>query len=300
LIQSKVKTRLSGENWNYGAGDSDGTYDPGYYAHLQQFGSGCEGYPPLTTEIFPCYIFPRDFNYSRPINGGETSLSKTSLALALGFDFYKDFKVPVRLELEGTLNSRQNIEYGKFSGSFGSVKPDSFNCSNWYITDKPACFDDFESSQNLQTSMFSIFLNGYLDWHNQTRFTPYIGGGVGLTHFNTKVTQDIYIHFDQENYTGGTINYSLNNKKFESNDSQWVVSWNFTLGFSYQITKTTSIDLSYRFINYGKIKLKPTYNGPYIEKSMYGNYYTAFYTNNAGQSLSMKSQQAVLALRMYL
>jgi outer membrane cobalamin receptor/opacity protein-like surface antigen len=282
MIFSQINTKLSGDSFTYGAGDSNGTYDP-------NSPDKCEGYPTdpdFGQLVYPCYIFPRNANYSNPVHGGELNLSKTSLGLAFGFDLYKPFKVPIRLELEGTLHSRQNITYGGFYGEFGDG--DTLK----YLDEFPATTHNFSSYQILRLRTYNIFLNGYLDLHNKSKFTPYIGGGIGVTHFSSVITQIIGLHYFHTNYPQDSYELRYIDKQFQSKQRQWALAWNLSIGFSYQITANTSIDLSYRYVDYGKIHLNPT-----IENGLYSY---QFYSYNPGQTLKMTGQQAVFGLRMNL
>ncbi|MDR1109101.1 MAG: TonB-dependent receptor plug domain-containing protein [Deltaproteobacteria bacterium] len=287
VIYSKVKTNLSGENWNYGAGDTNGTYDGSEGTDI------CYGYEEIQNSS-PCYIFPRGFNYSRPVPGGETDISSTSAGFAFGVDFYKLHKVPIRLEVEASLHSRQNIDYQKFSGSYG-IEMDPYN-----TLDGPALIDNFTGVQNLSTRLYNVFLNGYLDWHNATRFTPYIGGGVGLTHFHAESRQEIGMRYSHTGWMYDSVDYSVTDK-FIVKERKWDFAWNFAIGCSYQLTDNTAIDISYRYVDFGSIDLKPSLSGPYMRGLYNTNVpFPNFYGNNSGQNLAMEGHQAVLAFRFDL
>ncbi|MDR2353795.1 MAG: TonB-dependent receptor plug domain-containing protein [Deltaproteobacteria bacterium] len=291
IIYSKIDTQLSGDMWTYGAGDTNGTYIP--WEPLN-----CEGYPPYPMNE-PCYIFPRGTSYGDPVLGGDLSLSKTSLGLAFGFDFYKNFKVPVRIELEGTLHFRQNIDYGSFYADHGDYD------RMGYIDKEIATYHRFQSFQNLQIRTYNIFLNGFFDFHNNTKFTPYIGGGIGFTHFTTELMQDIYLYYDHVGYNQSSTSYELALKKFIFKERQWNFAWNLAIGVSYQITANTFVDVSYRYVDHGSIYLKPTLGKGFYPQIVgagtpYEDVYYPFYSDNPGQNFEMTSQQVVLSFRMNL
>lgn len=72
-------------------------------------------------------------------------------ALALGYDFYSQFGVPVRAEVEYALrgNSEKSWNYDAL---------------------------DVKGAWNAST----LFLNLYYDFRNSTAFTPYVGAGLGM------------------------------------------------------------------------------------------------------------------------
>ena len=105
-------------------------------------------------------------NYSQFTLGG---------ALALGYDFYSQFGVPVRAEVEYAL--RGNSEK---SWSYDAL--------------------DVKGAWNAST----LFLNLYYDFRNSTAFTPYVGAGLGMA-FNyanyTFTTKGYNANFDEHHTT---------------------------------------------------------------------------------------------------
>ncbi|MDR1166059.1 MAG: TonB-dependent receptor plug domain-containing protein [Deltaproteobacteria bacterium] len=293
-IYSKVKTDLSGEMWRYGAGDTNGTYDP----NQNYF---CQGYDePYNFDEWtftqPCYIFPRGFNYDRPVPGGNGSHSTTNAALSFGVDFHKLNGFPIRLELEGTLHDRQNIDYN----TNNDVRIDLDN-TTWFL-DQPAKVNIFEGKQNMSARTYNVFLNGFIDWRNKTRFTPYVGGGLGLTHFHVETKQDIAIEYDhtRTGFNSVWFNPSHTARIFRTRDRKWDFAWNFSVGCSYQVSDNAAIDISYRYVDLGAIKIRPSLTGAYRQGLSSTVPATIYYADNSGQTLKMSAHQAVLTLRFYL
>ena len=125
----------------------------------------------------------------------------------LGYDFYKQGGTPIRAEVEYAMRSTVDNEYdGKTALSRGMT---------------------LKSQYNLHT----IFANLYYDFHNDTDFTPYVGGGLGLAIINTK------------------IEASANNRGSDSyNETLNTFAYNLGLGCSYDFTDVITADLAYRFV----------------------------------------------------
>lgn len=99
----------------------------------------------------------------------------------------------------------------------------------------------FESLMNASFKNKSIFLNAYYDFHNSSKFTPYIGAGIGYTRMETSF---------------GIVNEDMASlyKKKKNN-----LSWNAGFGVSYAVSDTSSVDLGYRYIRFGTNKINYLY-----------------------------------------
>lgn len=145
--------------------------------------------------------------------------------IALGYDFSQRLDVPVRVELEYSATSKMDR---KMSSS----------------PDEDGVYEDFKMKIDVQ----SLFLNAYYDFKNNTSFTPYIGAGVGLAFVGAKVSANGH----EEG--GPDWSYSFG-KKTRTN-----FAWNVGLGCAYALNDTVSIDLGYRYADFGKAKTK-SYSG---------------------------------------
>lgn len=130
--------------------------------------------------------------------------------LAVGCDFNKlttNYALPIRAELEYMAWTR--VDYTKH-------------------------FADGISGKT-EVGIQSLFANIYLDWHNSTNFTPYVGAGLGVGFVNTE----------------GSVSASYGTvAKFGSNmDANF--AWNVGLGCSYAFTDSVSADLNYRYASFG-------------------------------------------------
>lgn len=133
--------------------------------------------------------------------------------IALGYDFNTRFAVPVRAELEYTawssVDGSKHVEYAgeSFKG-------------------------------NGEVGIQSLFANIYYDFHNDTKFTPYVGAGLGVGFVKTE---------GKVEWEGvGAVDFG---SKTKTN-----FAWNVGLGCSYAFTDVISADLGYRYASFGSGK----------------------------------------------
>lgn len=131
-------------------------------------------------------------------------------AFAIGYDFYPKLQFPLRAEVEyairGNVTQSENLERGAvLKGTWG-----------------------------VQT----LLANVYLDFHNSTAFTPYIGAGLGMGFINSR-------------YTWETAGVSLSKSA-----SNTVFAWSIGAGCSYAFNEYISADLGYRYLGLGENKVK--------------------------------------------
>jgi len=122
-------------------------------------------------------------------------------SLAVGYDFSK------------TLLVRSELEYAIFTKAKGEPRSSEFQ------------------SYNIQT----LFVNVYYDINTGTKFTPYVGAGIGAGFIKTEGRAD----FDD----GGTGSKTVTN-----------FAWNLGLGLGYHIMNNVVLDIGYRFADLGAVK----------------------------------------------
>ncbi|MCX5496533.1 porin family protein [Kaistia dalseonensis] len=83
---------------------------------------------------------------------------------------------------------------------------------------------------------WTVLANAYIDIGSWGGFTPYIGGGIGAAYVQTS-----NISYANPNGVTGTWN----------GDGQWNFAWALMAGASYAVTRNTSIDFNYRYLNLG-------------------------------------------------
>lgn len=144
--------------------------------------------------------------------------------IGIGYDFYNQFSVPIRTELEVGMR-------GKVSNTH------SLNA----LSTVPNSSADMKNEATLTT----VMLNSYYDMKNQTAFTPYISFGFGLAstrYENTQRAEFEILGFKQ------TSNQSKSDRINK-------LAWSLGLGSRYAFSDNLSFDLGYRFTEAGKYKI---------------------------------------------
>lgn len=139
----------------------------------------------------------------------------------LGYDFYPKNNVPLRTEIEYAIRTN-TTRSESLSGSLGGG-----------YTAKA----DLKGTWGVQT----LLANMYLDFHNDTAFTPYIGAGVGMGFITTKYSVDGKVNSATQSWSGSVSKNQLNT----------VLAWNVGAGCSYAFSENVSADLGYRYLGLG-------------------------------------------------
>jgi len=161
--------------------------------------------------VTPKFVYSHtstDFKADTPLGSAEKDYSDNLFggAIAIGYDFNPRFEVPVRLE---------------FEYSILSAFKDSEEIS-------PA----ITLTGEFDTQVF--FINTYYDFHTASKFTPYIGAGIGMSSIRTNVYAD-----------GAGVSGEL------GSNTETNFAWNIGAGISYAFTDTMSVDLAYRYVQLG-------------------------------------------------
>ncbi|WP_424244680.1 opacity protein-like surface antigen [Elusimicrobium posterum] len=102
----------------------------------------------------------------------------------------------------------------------------------------------------LSTKTQTVFINLYYDIKTNSDYTPYIGVGAGYAHL------DIFGHIENQ-YDSSSVSYTKEN-----------LGWNISAGFGYKMSENVTLDLGYRYTNYGKFS-KHEEMGTYTSNSSY-------------------------------
>jgi outer membrane immunogenic protein len=132
---------------------------------------------------------------------------------AVGLDF-KKWGAPVRAE----------VEYAYRTDYSYSPNP---NFTNAGIPTK--------STSTLNTH--TVLVNAFYDIQTGTKFTPFVGGGVGVAINDTKTTASLLSGASATNYTNSRTEFA----------------WTVGAGVNYAIDTHWSADLAYRYIDLGKV-----------------------------------------------
>gem|GEM_PF-842601 len=152
-------------------------------------------------------------------------------ALAMGYDF-ADHGAPIRTELEFTMRAPFETEEGGDNAALG------------HYTNRQRA--------NINTLMF----NAYVDFENDSTFTPYIGAGLGVAftkgknRYTLKNDEFGYIYYDglvQFEESAGTSR--------ETSTNQRKLAWSLAGGGAVALTDNLSLDLGYRYFHFGNLNM---------------------------------------------
>lgn len=199
------------------------------------------------TDLDPNHLnYNSDANYSSyPTSGSVFGMSNSQKTLAsgsvaFGWNLEPSLHVPVRTELE--LSAQQDHQFDGTSNTF-------------YDYSNGTYYDHYYLKDSVKLQQQSVMWNTYFDWKNSSKFTPYFAVGVGATRIHAKGTLS-------DNSVSGT--FSEDFAATAKTDFNFI--WSVGVGTSYAITPNLAADLSYKYIDSGKLKLNySSSNGPYTE-----------------------------------
>ncbi|ATG15734.1 porin family protein [Providencia alcalifaciens] len=158
-------------------------------------------------------------------NLGNTHDSVFGGNIAVGYDFAKTTKLPIRTELEFGMKEKASINHNLESFNDPGVLSSS---------------DDAKTDITLNT----VMVNTYYDFKNATKFTPYVSVGLGMASINHKMRYDYNEHIVSLNqYTHEQYTQSKTTNNF---------AWSVGLGSQYRVNNHFSLDMGYRFLDAGK------------------------------------------------
>lgn len=155
------------------------------------------------------------------------------ISAAVGFDFSKISPVDARLELEYSYKDSTAFKPKSTHATILVTSPEE---PDFYAEDiYPHDLNLFSHELKSQSLMF----NGYYDFKNKSKFTPYISAGVGMTQVKNNY------HF----ITEPEFNFTKTDHHF---------TWSAGVGTTYNVTDNVALDLSYRYVDAGKLKFSGT------------------------------------------
>lgn len=94
---------------------------------------------------------------------------------------------------------------------------------------------EVEHTSKTKIKTHAYMLNAYYDFDTCTKFTPYVGAGIGLA--KTKIANMEY---------GGFRWFDKSTEKHTG------IAWQIGAGIAYALNDNVSVDVGYRYIDYGK------------------------------------------------
>lgn len=153
-------------------------------------------------------------------NNNQTKSVYPTISAAVGYDFSTISPVNVRTELEYTYKGKTKYQpetyetYGNYQGTVGID------------------YEHFAAINLSSIKSQSLMLNGYYDFKNTSKFTPYVSAGVGFTHIKNTQTNRI------------------ENTSASDSDNQF--TWSAGVGVNYAVSQNVGLDLGYRYVDAGK------------------------------------------------
>ena len=158
-------------------------------------------------------------------NLGNTHDSVFGGNIAVGYDFAKTTKLPIRTELEFGMREKASTNHNLESFNDPGVLSSS---------------DDVKTDITLNT----VMVNTYYDFKNATKFTPYVSVGLGMASINHKMRYDYNEHIVSLNqFTHEQYTQSKTTNNF---------AWSVGLGSQYRVNNHFSLDMGYRFLDAAK------------------------------------------------
>jgi opacity protein-like surface antigen len=152
---------------------------------------------------------------------GNSRDSAFSGGVTAGYNAYRQFNVPVRIELEYTAYDKSNIN--KSTALPGATSA------------------DFAEQLKIQ----NLMANFWLDLPTGSALPPYIGGGLGTA-------------FIKYNHAIDYIHSGVSTARNDSASRETNFAWQLGAGVSYAVTDSLDLDLGYRYIDMGKVKSSNT------------------------------------------
>lgn len=160
--------------------------------------------------------------------GGDKNDTVFGAGLAVGYDFYQHYNVPVRTEVEfygrGAADSRYTLD-------------------TWH---SPMGDGGREDTQN-RLSVNTLMVNTYYDFRNSSAFTPWVSVGLGYARVHHKAT-----YTDTSWNESGEIS-DISALHYSGYDNNF--AWSIGAGVRYDVTPDIALDLSYRYLDAGKSSL---------------------------------------------
>ena len=186
------------------------------------------------------YVGTETFSYTEALKHKDSDNSEPMVAVALGFDFSNMSPVNARAELEYTYKGKTSFNPGftsvteTYQDSYSVVEGSNTYTgnntqSNTYSVDEPGFITN-------ELRIHQLMLNGYYDFKNTSKFTPYLSAGVGVTHLKNKVS------FDDVSETDSDNNFT----------------WSVGAGVAYKVISNVSLDIGYRYVDAGDFEFSKT------------------------------------------
>lgn len=150
-----------------------------------------------------------------------------------GYDFTMDGPDLLKLKVDDQIWGG-SFAYGIKSGAFRTeIEADLRSEAKKNSVSYDEIDDSFDLGK-IALSSRSVMLNVFYDFDTGTKFTPYIGGGIGIAHLKVKIRTD-----------EGKVSKSDNSFAYQ-----------LGAGVAYAVTDSVALDLSYRYTDSGSMTVR--------------------------------------------
>jgi opacity protein-like surface antigen len=106
-------------------------------------------------------------------------------------------------------------------------------------TTLPAALNGANYTGSARVTALTAMLNGYVDGHNDTIFTPYLMAGIGLSRTEARATLN-----------GSSVGFvgTASGRARRTN-----LAWNLGAGAQAKVSDQVSVDLAYRYVSLGRL-----------------------------------------------
>ncbi|MGL4209492.1 MAG: outer membrane protein [Candidatus Adiutrix sp.] len=152
--------------------------------------------------------------------GGSASDNTFGGGFAVGYDFGAEGFAPFRTEFEFLMRKSPTVNYG-------------------LATNGP----EFYSKHEVKPDVYSTMVNAYFDIRTDTAVTPYLGGGLGAAYIDTSIESAYFLDSAGENQV----------RKYNGSRNTTNFAWNVGGGVAFEMRENISLDLGYRYSDFGKL-----------------------------------------------
>jgi opacity protein-like surface antigen len=159
------------------------------------------------------------FEYDAKASVGNQSANSFGGAMALGYNFDKQFNVPLRTEIEYAVFSEAETEMKVKSNSLGAT-------------------GTFKQTVDIDT----LFVNAYVDlaFVKDAVAVPYVGAGVGVGFIDANIKEKNNVVDDNTWRDAGSKSHTN-------------FAWNVGGGVGFNCTDNITLDVGYRFVDLGSV-----------------------------------------------
>lgn len=167
-------------------------------------------------------------------------------ALAVGYDFWPQHKLPIRAEIEFAMRGNNKMS-------------DDYSASCRYKVGGDTYEEISREEINITYNASTLLANFYWDFHNSTAFTPYVMAGAGLAFINAEYEHNV----SRKGAMVGDTHGDLGSTSYSEHKNYTNFAWALGAGCAYNVNENFAIDLGYRYLNLGTVETDGSHSGSF-------------------------------------